>query len=512
MKPLSKRAKCLARATLILVAMAALLLATACGSGNGSIGGGGGGGNQGFSNSSLNGQYAFTVKGVGSSDGFTTSFFVEGGVFTADGNGHLTAIIDDFVDEFTPVLNTQPTGTYFVNTDGSGQLSFDFGGGNIFKYRVTLSDTSHFQMEEADFFNTSAGSGEKQDTSAFSSVPAGTFVLQNHDLFQGSARVGVSTWAAGAIVGTGDVLSGHTLSPVNITGTAQAPSTATGRGTVTIIDDLGTSHYVYYVVNSRKLRLLNTDAAISLEIGQLEAQTGTPFSAASLNGNYVFGSAGENGNVAAGIHSVGLFTADGTGGVTAGSFDFVENGTPFTAVSLNAGSSYTVAANGRVDVKLNLSTGLTNEKVMYMVSPARAFFLVNDAINVEDGTLDKQSGTFSNSSFNGQASFFMDGFDSFDGVNGVFKDRVGTLTPDGSGSIRTNYRTSVFDPNLVFGDVNDFTFSGTYAVNGSGVATTQFPGFTNNLIFYLSSQNTGYFLQADTGVDLGGAFTKQTAP
>jgi hypothetical protein len=126
-------------------------------------------------------------------------------------------------------------------------------------------------------------------------------------------------------------------------------------------------------------------------------------------------------------------------------------------------------------------------------------FLVNDPTNVEDGSLDKQSGTFSNSSLNGQASFFMDGFD---GVDNLFKDRVGTLTPNGSGSLRTNYRTSFFDANNIVGGFSDFTFTGSYAVNSNGVATAQFPGSTN----------TGYFLQADSGIDIGGSFTKQTGP
>ena len=53
-------------------------------------GGGGGGGNTGFTNASLKGQYAFTLRGVGTPDQVNSFFFVEGGVFTADGNGNLS--------------------------------------------------------------------------------------------------------------------------------------------------------------------------------------------------------------------------------------------------------------------------------------------------------------------------------------------------------------------------------------------------------------------------------------
>jgi hypothetical protein len=146
---------------------------------------------------------------------------------------------------------------------------------------------------------------------------------------------------------------------------------------------------------------------------------------------------------------------------------------------------------------------------MYLVSPSRAFFLVNDPNNVEDGTADKQSGSFSNSSLTGQATFFMDGIDE---VAALFKDRVGTLTPNGTGKISTNYVTSFFDPTTAIGGSSVNSFSGTFAVSSNGRATVQFPGFTNNLVFYLSSTNTGYFLQADQGIDLGGALTKQTGP
>jgi hypothetical protein len=193
---------------------------------------------------------------------------------------------------------------------------------------------------------------------------------------------------------------------------------------MTVTDSTGISTYDYYVVKSGKLRFLNTSAVSSLAIGQAEAQTGSPFSAASLNGTYVFGSSGETLNVD-GIHSVGLFNADGAGNIATGSFDFVQDGNPVTGISLNSGSAYTASGNGRVDVTLNLSTGVTNEKVMYLVSSMRAYFLVNDPTNVEDGTLDKQTGSpFSNASMKGQYAFLMDGFDG--NAQLPFRDRVGT--------------------------------------------------------------------------------------
>ena len=280
---------------------------------------------------------------------------------------------------------------------------------------------------------------------------------------------------------------------------------------MTITDSTGTSTYNYYVVSGRKLRFLNTTAASSLAIGQAEAQTGGGFSVASLNGTYVFGSAGESTNVD-GIHSVGMFTADGAGNVTAGTFDTVKDGIPATNISLNSGSTYSVDPDGRAVVTLNLSSGTTNRKVMWLVSSSRAYFLVNDPVNLEDGTLDKQTGSgFSNSSMNGQYAFVMDGFDA--NAQLPYRDRVGTWSPNGSGSVTTNYVASGYLPSSPpAGSATPNSLSGTYTIDASGRATAIVNSLSSGLILYLVSNNSGYMLQADSGVDIGGAFTLQTGP
>lgn len=497
--------KCAVRAMAALGVAATLLLAAGCGS---SFQLPGHGTNLGFSNASLNGQYAFTSRGVGSPDGVNSYYFIEGGIFTADGNGNITAGTDDFVENFQQ-FSDSITGTYTINGDGSGDLQFNFPAGGSSGYHITFSDSSHFYMEEADGFGTSGGSGEKQNTSAFSSIPSGTFVFRMHDLAAGNSKVGVTNWSAGQITGTEDVLSGGALSSgVSISGSAGAPGITTGRGTMTTTDSTGLSSYVYYVVNSNKLRFLNVTASVSLAIGQAETQIGAPFSLASLNGAYVFGSAGETANVD-GIHTVGMFTTSGSGSVTGGSFDFVQDGNPVTNVSLNSGT-YTLNSAGRADVVLNLSTGATNEKIMWLVSPSRAYFLINDPVNIEDGTLDQQTGAFSNGTMSGQYGLLMDGIDTT--AQFPYRDRVGTWTPSGSGAVSTNYVASGFATSPPGGSANPVSSSGTYSVAGNGRATASINNLSNNLIFYLSSNNSGYMLQADAGVDIGGTFSQQTVP
>src|SRR6266403_4308871 len=131
MNPFSGRSKCAARAAVAVVAIATLSLAVGCGFGGGGNGGGGGGGNTGFSNAILNGQYVFSQKGLSITQDLTAvDFFSEGGVFTADGNGNLTNIIDEFTQsgQFFTTFGAPLTGTYHINNDGTGLLTFNFGG------------------------------------------------------------------------------------------------------------------------------------------------------------------------------------------------------------------------------------------------------------------------------------------------------------------------------------------------------------------------------------------------
>ncbi len=238
-------------------------------------------------------------------------------------------------------LNIQSTGVYSINKDGSGDVQFNFSNGTSALYRITLSDSSHFYMEEDDGFNTSGGSGEKQDPTAFTSVPSGTFVLQTHDLVAGSSKVGVTTWT-----GRYDLWYGRrtprrgTFFRYDLRD-AQAPATATGRGTVTITDDTGTSHYAYYVVNSTKTPFPQHRCTIvARRSARLKRRPVVPSRLRRSTVPMSSGAQGKRLNLD-GIHSVGLFAADGGGNVTDGSFDFVQDGSPVTGITLNSGSTYT---------------------------------------------------------------------------------------------------------------------------------------------------------------------------
>src|SRR6266852_2970430 len=492
MNPLAS-SKCAGRVLMALAAISGILLIAGCGSGSPVIVKGG------FSNASLKGTYSFTVKGYGLNSGTsaTANFFIEGGVLTADGNGNVTAATEDRVEAVgstTQVFQpAQATGTYSIKKDGTGDLQFIFGGGAE-QFRITLSDTGHLYLEEDDGFGTSAGSAYLQTSTT---TPSGPFVFRTHDVFV-SATMGTMAISAGAVSGSFVMVQNGAAATGTIGAGGSITAPTGGRGTITYSVNGLTHTAEYYVVSTSKFLLLDESPNI-LSIGMAEQQSAITFSAASLSGSYAFGSSGET---ATGfINTVGVFTADGSSNI-AETYDSVQDGT----VSTNATAAWTYAINS--DGSGSFSLGSVAQREIWMVSPTRVYFIALNGANVEDGTTDQQSGTFSNTSLATQAAFFMDGFD---GVNVLLKDRVGTLVPSGTDSLGTNYVTSFFDPNALAGGANSNAFSGTYSVAGNGRTTTQLNGFTNNIILYLTTTSTGYMLQADTGINMSGAFTAQTS-
>jgi hypothetical protein len=476
-----------------LAAISGILFAVSCGSSTSFVKPLGGN----FSNASLSGQFVMRQTGTGVNQTQTSADpFSEVTVFTADGKGTLSILVDDFDQD--GVQLTPPTlpeaGTYGIANDGTGFLSF--GGSN---YAITLIDDSHFYLIEEDTGATSSGYGQMQDTTAFTAAPLGTFVFKAHNL-DTSSRVGGITIVGGVIGGTEDLLNAGfsaTSEPVNSAVSMSLPDPTTGRGTFSLTD--GTS-FGYYVVNSTEFYFMSNTT--SLEIGQAEAQTGGPFSAATLaNGSsYVFGSSGDTSiSGPAGIHSAGVFTTDGVSSFTGGAVDYVQDTTVNSNLAVSGGS-YTLASNGRGTINLTLSGGSISPQIFWMVSGSRAYFLANSTTAVEDGTFSLQQAA---PTLNGQAAFVMDGFDT------TLKDRVGDFDTTSSTAFNWNQTANAFDPSSGTGIVTSTGHNGTYTVGSNGRVAVVVNGVTTTVVFYLSSPNTGFMVQEDASI--GGAFSQQAS-
>ena len=449
-----------------------------------------------FNNGSLSGQYAYSLSGTALIPGSSSSAaYAEAGVFTADGSGHITNGADDFAQNGNFASNPF-TGTYSLNRDGTGTMTLTFSNGaGSFQLGITLVNSSQFYLIETDSFATGGGSAEKQDASAFSAVPSGSFAFRIHAT-AASSTVGAMTISGGTISGNEDVLTSTGLTSPTLSGTATAPAT-NGRGTLTLTNSNGTtSNFAYYVLNANTLRLMQTDSGV-LGLGRAEKQSPATFSPASLTGSFAFGSNGDTANVG-GVHSVGVFTSDGNGNLTAGAFDSVKDSNSTANVGLTG--NYTISSAVRAAVTLKLQSGINIQDVFWMVSPMRGFFLVNDISKLEDGTSDQQqSSTFSSATVTGQFAFVMDGFD-----NASLVDRVGTLQADGKGNLSLNEllnRSGVVSaPGLL---------PGTYTVASNGRFAGNVNSFSSNVIVYLISGNSGYLLQNDASVEIAGTIAHQ---
>ena len=183
----------------------------------------------------------------------------------------------------------------------------------------------------------------------------------------------------------------------------------------------------------------------------------------------------------------------------------VNSGTVGTSgISILSTSVYSLDVNGRGTFDLDLSSGVSNHKVFWMLEPTRAYVLINNSGAIEDGSFTRQQGApFSNSSLGSQAAFVMDGFDT------AFKDRSGVITPNGTGTFAWNQQANSFDV-ILGGFPSSSTTNGTYQVSSNGRVTAAVSNVTNSVVFYLSSNNSGYMVQED-GSDIGGAFATQAA-
>ena len=473
----------------VLLGLTLLLVCVGCGSNNGAVTGFIPTGN--FSNASLSGQYVYQIEGLDFNASANGVSYREAGVFTADGNGTITSSTDD-VSEGSAVLTTVSTGTYAISNDGTGSLTLNSALGTI-HLAVTMVSASKVYVIEGDNVFNGGGLAEKQDSTAIAAAPAGTFVFKEHDLTttQSVSRVGVFTQSGGAVSnGNQDVNSGGVLTSLTFTGVFNGPDSTTGRGMGSFTDSSpATSTFIYYIVDANNIRFLPSNAG-AIGSARAEKQNGTP----TLSGSYAFASRGDTFNFLGGVNTAGRFSAS-AGSITAGALDSTQDGNVI-ATNLSFTGTYTQAGSRAL---VSLGTTSNGNLVVWMVSPSRGFFLVNDPSTVQDGTLDLQTtSSFSNSTMNGQYALVMDGFDQ------APKDRVGTLQWDGSGKLTLNAFVNAGGVITV-----PVLISGSYAVSNNGRAGGSLSGLSNNLVFYLISGTDAYVIQNDPAVQISGSMSKQ---
>jgi hypothetical protein len=453
----------------------------------------------GANNALFNGRYAFAF--VGSEN--TNGVFVAGGNFLADGNGNITDGHED--GNFAGgQFGDQPfTGAYVVGADRRGIMVISnttpascgcaptqF----MFKFNVVSSDLANFI--ESDSTGPGKGTIERQDTSAFSlSALDGSFafLLDGLDFNNRLSLAGRFTSSAGALsAGIADVNNGPTVTLAQaISGTLTLG--ANGRGTASLSTPVGQTHFAYYIVSKDKVLLVGTDNFPVLS-GTALRQSSSPFSNASLLGNYVFG-------MTASTHprpqkviraDAGIFQADGAGLLSNGVLDRNSASGVVSGTPLNG--TYSIASNGRGTATWNTGVGAENI-VFYLTSANEAFALQVDASttvnNVTSGKLLLQgTSPFSAASWQGQYGLAVTGSSS---ATVAPTNISGVLSADGVGTLTTVQ--DIYDGSLHA----DVSINGSYAVQASGQGTASFPTTPTNFKSYFASASQIFLIGMDPG-------------
>jgi hypothetical protein len=378
----------------------------------------------GYSTSSLQGQFAFTVSGKIASGGFFRA-----GRFTADGAGNLTGGLEDINETSGVTPGLSFTGTYSVTADGRGSLQFA-DGHSPSTFNFVLVNGNQLQIVAFDNTGTASGQANTRDVTTFGATALnGTYIFDFAGVHgsNGLSQIGkFSADGVGHITGgVMDSNDGGVAAPqVAITGGAYAVDSGTGRGTATLVTSGATFHLSFYVISRGSAQFVGTDTAQQVAGVTSQQTPNSIFNAASLQGNLAFllANPGSGGTFA----SAGSFSTDGIGGVSGGVLDENSGGTlnanfPFTG-------TYTVASTGRGTA--SFTGGRTY--VFYLASPGSGVFQETDSLHpASDGILaQQQSVAFSQDLLAGNYAV------ATTGLSGSSVETVsGELAADGAGSV-----------------------------------------------------------------------------
>lgn len=404
----------------------------------------------------FNGQYAFVLKGF--DNGTTPEPALVGGVITVDGAGHITAGALDMnlnsgvqtnlavtsASSFYKVTAGGQTGCMVITTS-AGTQNYRFSLGNI---SGGVASTGHMidfdasgpftagvlRKQTTSAFGTGAGqvtgnyafgvSSVQNTTSCTNSVCGGSFGAAGVFNMSGGTVTGgeVDFNNSGFLDGSNTAGGNWATSPVSFTSGSYSVSSTNGRGTLTFTPQGATLvSTVIYVVSSTEVLVMDTDAQTNtIFAGELLKQSGTPFSANPLSGNYVGYQSGPSSSVAGASRvTLLLITPSGTG--LTGT-QLRNDAGSFQQKSISS-VTYTVSSTGRMTLS---GAGATNPPIFYLVSANEAFFMDSNS-TADSGVFQLQTGgPFSTSSATGNYAFgTIDPEDS----NGSVSSGVAAFTP-----------------------------------------------------------------------------------
>jgi hypothetical protein len=483
-----------------------------------------------FGNAALKGAYAFSTSGRVISG---NTFFARAGSFTAGGDGTLIGGDEDYnqVGQAAGKTRHPFTGTYSIGQDGRGTMQFcddintcTTGAATAF-FNIAVFSAQQAQMIEFSKPKSpvalKVGSGEMDLQPSDASIFTDGGLIDTYSFsFAGVSSAATPQSDVGEFTadGQGGIEANTSSSPgrMDINGVTQnlvASSysvSANGRGTATI----GLSSFSFYIVSPSRAKFIEIDTSAIL-VGDAFKQQVSPSSPCSwgpngLNGAIAFETGGAKSG--AGITDLVSFTADGSGGVTAGFIDENSGGTVSSLPASSPSDKYGVDTCGRGTLSIS-----THSYVFYMISVGNAVIQEVTAGVVAHGTLvQPQSGPFTAASLSGSYALNLAGTNAASIVAGNEEDLVGQLTTSGT----TNSQSGKVTTGSI--DVNNNVASlgatqtvspeaGPYAVAASGNRATMTLTSPQNLLLYIVSPTQVFAMVGNdnTGVVAIGSLDKQ---
>lgn len=337
-----------------------------------------------FALSSIKGPYAFQLIGQNTTPGTRV---VESGTLTSDGAGNLTAGELDVDSDgtgtntaFTGMLTTDP-----ANTTPFGRLNLSCtscsavgGAGHEAVYIVSANQAFVLTTDAESSSGLLSGEMQSQSSTSFANSDLkGTAVFYLEDVGNtvGDAR---ATLGLTSFDGAGNltvVSQDKNDSGVNTTKTNQTGLTysvaANGRITITGAN----SPLGGYLLSPTAAFLMETSGGTNA--GFVEVQSGGPFSAASVSGNYIFGVAPPA--VFASVLASGTATSTGSGTL---------NITADQSSMLGLALDQTITASGLNIASNGVGTDSAGDAI-YVISPTKAV-LINTSSSAPDVVIIQQ--------------------------------------------------------------------------------------------------------------------------
>jgi len=365
-----------------------------------------------FSDSSLNGQYAFSMSGLDAQSG---GYIARVGTFTADGAGNIKAGLEDVLS----LSSGQPAGivsftggNYQILANGHGLVVLNAATGGGLQLNLVLQSNSSGFLMQTDLNATSSGNFSLQTSADFSATKlANPYVFD----FSGVSFLGTNVapismigqikadgngTITGGVMDTNDgnlgAPSGATaVTPGSYALDSSGNGTNFGRGTMTF----NGRSFAFYIVDATHLKVLEEDT-LGGAMGDAVQQAGTvPTQNPGFTGSFVYlvGGASVTGTMGP-IARAARFTADGSGGLGTISLDDNNDGS-YTHISQGSNisaASYAIdttnAGSGRGTFTFTDSGAGTFSDVFYMISPTQAVVQDTSAGIIGDGPLYSQTG------------------------------------------------------------------------------------------------------------------------